>query len=52
MFAFTFLFRPWLKGVVIAACVLLGLVLLLYALKGLDVVVKAAANNSTDDEEE
>ena len=52
MFAFTFLFRPWPKGVVIAACVLLGLVLLLYALKGLDVVVKAAANNATDEEEE
>ena len=36
----------------IAACGLLGLVLLLYALKGLDVVVKAAANNATDEEEE
>ena len=50
MFAFTFLFRPWLKGVVIVACALLGLVLLLYALKGLDVVIRAAANKPNDDE--
>jgi len=42
MFAFTFLFRPWLKVVVILSCVLLGMVLLLYALKGLDAVIKAA----------
>ncbi|MDP6794172.1 MAG: hypothetical protein QF721_02835 [Verrucomicrobiota bacterium] len=50
MFAFTFLFRPWLKGVVIVASVLLGLVLLLFALKGLDVVVRAAANKAADEE--
>jgi hypothetical protein len=42
MFAFTFLFRPWLKVVVIISCILLGMVLLLYALKGLDTVIKAA----------
>ena len=42
MFAFTFLFRPWLKVVVILSCILLGMVLLLYALKGLDAVIKAA----------
>ena len=42
MFAFTFLFRPWLKVVVILSCILLGMVLLLYALKGLDTVIKAA----------
>jgi hypothetical protein len=50
MFAFTFLFRPWLKGVVIVACVLLGLVLLLFALKGLDVVVKTAGKKASDEE--
>jgi len=50
MFAFTFLFRPWLKGVVIVACVLLGLVLLLFALKGLDVVVKTAGKKASDKE--
>ena len=50
MFAFTFLFRPWLKGVVIVASILLGLVLLLFALKGLDVVVRAAANKAADEE--
>ena len=42
MFAFTFLFRPWLKVVVIISSILLGMVLLLYALKGLDTVIKAA----------
>jgi hypothetical protein len=42
MFAFTFLFRPWLKVVVIISCILLGMVLLLYTLKGLDTVIKAA----------
>ena len=42
MFAFTFLFRPWLKVVVILSCILLGMVLLLYTLKGLDTVIKAA----------
>ena len=50
MFAFTFLFRPWLKGVVIFAAVLLGLVLLLFVLKGLDVVVRAAGNKAADEE--
>ena len=49
MFAFTFLFRPWLKGVVILSCVLLGMVLLLFALKGLDVVVKAAGKKASDE---
>ncbi|MBT7910989.1 MAG: hypothetical protein HN607_10710 [Verrucomicrobia bacterium] len=50
MFAFTFLFRPWLKVVVILSCVLLGLVLLLFALKGLDVVVKSAGKKASDEE--
>ena len=49
MFAFTFLFRPWLKVVVILSCVLLGMVLLLFALKGLDVVVKASGKKASDD---
>ena len=46
MFAFTFLFRPWLKVVVIISCILLGMVLLLYALKGLDTVIKAAGKKA------
>ena len=50
MFAFTFLFRPWLKGVIIVASVLLSLVLLLFALKGIDVVVRAASNKADDEE--
>ena len=41
-FAFTFLFRPWLKGLVIVACAIGGLVLLLFALKGMDRLVTAA----------
>ena len=44
MFAFTFLFRPWLKVVVILSCILLGTVLLLFALKGLDHIVKVLGN--------
>ena len=44
-FAFTFLFRPWLKGVVIVACILAGLVLLLFALKGIDRLVNSAGKN-------
>ena len=40
-FAFTFLFRPWMKGLVIVACVIAGLVLLLFALKGMDRLVTA-----------
>ena len=44
-FAFTFLFRPWMKVVVIIASVLIGLVLLLFALKGLDRIVKMAGKN-------
>ena len=41
-FAFTFLFRPWLKGLVILASAFGGLVLLLFALKGMDRLVTAA----------
>ena len=44
-FVFTFLFRPWMKVVVIVASVLIGLVLLLFALKGLDRIVKMAGKN-------
>ena len=40
-FAFTFLFRPWMKGLVIVACAIAGLVLLLFALKGMDRLVTA-----------
>ena len=43
--SFTFLFRPWMKVVVIIASVLIGLVLLLFALKGLDRIVKMAGKN-------
>ena len=41
-FAFTFMFRPWLKGLVIVACAIGGLVLLLFALKAMDRLVTAA----------
>ena len=49
MFAFTFLFRPWLKAIVIISCGLLGMVLLLFALKGLDHIVKAAGKKVSGD---
>ena len=44
-FAFTFLFRPWMKVIVIIASALIGLVLLLFALKGIDRIVKTAGKN-------
>ena len=44
-FAFTFLFRPWMKGIVIFACILIGLVLLLFTLKGMDRIIKMAGKN-------
>ena len=40
-FSFTFLFRPWMKGLVVVACAIAGLILLLFALKGMDRLVTA-----------
>lgn len=40
-FAFTFVFRPWLKVVALGSCAVLAAVLLLYALKALACIVKA-----------
>jgi len=40
-FAFSFVFRPWLKVVTLGSCGLIGVVLLLYGLKALACVVKA-----------
>lgn len=42
-FAFSFVFRPWLKIVVLGSCAALAVVLLLYALKALACIVKALA---------
>jgi len=42
-FAFTFVFRPWLKVVALASCAVLGAVLLLYALKALACIIKTLA---------
>ena len=39
-FAFSFVFRPWLKVVALGSCALIGVVLLLYGLKALACVVK------------
>jgi hypothetical protein len=39
-FAFSFVFRPWLKVVALGSCAILAVVLLLYALKALGAVVK------------
>ncbi len=43
-FAFSFVFRPWLKVVVICSCAILAAVLLLYALKALSRVTKLFAD--------
>jgi len=42
-FAFSFVFRPWLKVVALVSAGLIGVVLLLYGLKALACVVKALA---------
>ena len=42
-FAFSFVFRPFMKLICLGSCAVLGLVLLLYALKALTCVVKALA---------
>jgi hypothetical protein len=39
-FAFSFVFRPWMKMVVLASCAVVALILLFYALKALGCVVK------------
>ena len=40
IFALSFVFRPWLKIICLGACAVLGLVLLLYALKAMDYILK------------
>jgi hypothetical protein len=40
IFAFSFVFRPWMKVVVICSCVILAGILLLYALKALGRIAK------------
>ena len=39
-FAFSFVFRPWMKIITLGSCAVLAVVLLLYALKALSCVVK------------
>jgi len=45
-FAFSFVFRPWMKVVVIASCAVMAFVLLLYGLKALGCVVKTLAGEN------
>jgi hypothetical protein len=45
-FASSFVFRPWMKIVLIGSCALITLVLLLYALKALGCVVKTLAGEN------
>ncbi|MFZ2145882.1 MAG: hypothetical protein WAV28_01580, partial [Sedimentisphaerales bacterium] len=42
-FAFSFVFRPWMKFICLGSCAVLSMVLLLYALKALASVVKVLA---------
>jgi len=42
-FAFSFVFRPWLKVVALGCCGIIGIVILLYALKALACVTKTLA---------
>jgi len=45
-FAFSFVFRPWMKFIALGSCAVLTLVLLLYALKALTCVVKVLAGEN------
>jgi len=45
-FAFSFVFRPWLKVVVLGSCAVLAVVLLLYTLKALAGIVKVLAEEN------
>jgi len=45
-FAFSFVFRPWMKLVVLCSCAIMALVLLFYALKALGCVVKTLAGKN------
>ena len=49
VFAFTFVFRPWLKVVALASCAVLAAVLLLYALKALACVAKVMVGKKLED---
>ncbi len=42
-FAFSFVFRPWFKIVAIGSCAVIGVVLLLYALRALGAVARVLA---------
>jgi hypothetical protein len=46
-FAFSFVFRPWLKVIALGSCGLIGLVLLLYVLRALACVVNALAKGNS-----
>ena len=46
-FAFSFVFRPWLKVIALGSCGLIGLVLLLYVLRALTCVVNALAKGDS-----
>ncbi|MHC4325830.1 MAG: hypothetical protein ACYSUX_16290, partial [Planctomycetota bacterium] len=45
-FASSFVFRPWMKMVLLDSCMLIALVLLLYALKALGCVIKTLAGEN------
>jgi hypothetical protein len=45
-FAFSFVFRPWLKIVALGSCALIGMVLLFYGLRALGCVVRALAQGN------
>ena len=45
-FAFSFVFRPWLKVVTLASCAILAVVLLLYGLKALVCIAKVMVGES------
>jgi hypothetical protein len=51
-FAFSFVFRPWLKLVILASCAGLAGVLVLYALRALACVVKVLSEESASIEKE
>jgi hypothetical protein len=51
-FAFSFVFRPWLKLVILASCAGLAGVLVLYALRALALVFKVLSEENSQEEME
>jgi hypothetical protein len=46
LFAFTFVFRPWLKTIILAAASVIAVLILLYVLKAVAIITKKLAGKN------